>query len=103
MQRETRFPADGVTEPWMPDPGSIAETNAGWLMRQAGVSDFDALHDWSVKNREAYWTAAIERLDIRWRRRWSRLLDLSEGLESPRWLKDAQLNIVESCLAASPG
>ena len=66
-------------------------------------SDFDALHDWSVKNREAYWAAAIERLDIRWRQRWSCLLDLSKGLESPRWLTGAQLNIVESCLAASPG
>jgi acetyl-CoA synthetase len=103
MKQEIGFTADGVLDPWTPEPASIAETNAGWLMRRAGVSDFDALHDWSVKNREAYWAAAIERLDIRWRRRWSCLLDLSKGLESPRWLTDAQLNIVESCLAASPG
>src|SRR5580658_8521245 len=97
MHHEIASSPEGLPESWIPDPDSIARSNVGWLMRHAGVADYPALHAWSIKNREAYWQAAIERLGIRLQRPWSRLLDLSKGVENPRWLVDARLNIVESC------
>jgi acetyl-CoA synthetase len=102
MHHEIASSPEGLPESWIPDPDSIARSNVGWLMRHAGVADYPALHAWSIKNREAYWQAAIERLGIRLQRPWSRLLDLSKGVENPRWLVDARLNIVESCFTAPP-
>ena len=85
---------------WVPSPDFIRTTNIAWLMQRAGVDSYEALHAWSAQNREAFWTLAIERLGLRFRRPFSRMLDLSQGVEEPRWLVDAQLNIVESCFAA---
>ena len=85
---------------WTPTPDDIAGTNVAWLMRHAGVDSYEALHAWSAQNRESYWAAAIERLGIRCRIPSRRVLDLSEGIESPRWLPGARLNIVESCFSA---
>src|SRR5580693_9101977 len=85
---------------WTPTPEFIATTNIAWLMQHAGVNSYEELHAWSVRYREAYWAAAIERLCIRFRHPFSRVVDLSQGVESPRWLPDARLNIVDSCFAA---
>ncbi len=83
---------------WTPTPKFAASTNAAWLMRQTGAVTYEALHRWSVEHREAYWAQAIRRLDIRFQRPFSRVLDVAAG----RWLPDAGLNIVESCFSAPP-
>ena len=99
-------PAVPKPEAWIPSPEFIATTNITWLTRRVFGSDpsgFDSyaqLHAWSVRNREAFWALAIERLGIRFQRPFSRVADLSRGVESPTWLVDAQLNIVESCFSA---
>ncbi len=85
---------------WVPSPDFIRTTNIAWLMQRAGVDSYAALHAWSVRNREAFWALAIERLRLRFQRPFSRVMDLSRGVETPRWLVDARLNIVESCFAA---
>jgi acetyl-CoA synthetase len=53
-----------------------------------------------VQNREAYWAAAIERLGIRFAQPYSRVADFTQGLDAPRWLVDARMNILESCFRA---
>ena len=85
---------------WTPTPEFIATTNLAWLMRRAGVDSYDELHAWSVRNRESYWAAAIERLGLRFCEPYERVADLSAGIESPRWLPGANMNIVESCFSA---
>ncbi len=101
----------GMTEPtpdsslfpaWVPSPEGVVGTNAAWLMRKVGVDSQAALHRWSVEHREVYWAHVIDRLDIRFQRPFSRVLDPSEGSGSPQWLPDAALNIAESCFAAPP-
>ena len=77
-------------------------TNIDWLMQRVGVDSYDALHAWSAAHRAEYWRLAIERLGIRFRRPYREMLDLSAGVESPRWLVDARFNIVESCFSAAP-
>jgi acetyl-CoA synthetase len=85
---------------WTPTPEFINTTNIAWLMRRAGVDSYEALHQWSVQNREAFWRLVIERLGIRFQQPFSRVMDLSAGVENPRWLVDARYNIVESCFVA---
>ena len=71
-----------------------------WLMRQVGVASYEELHRWSVQNREEFWRLAIKRLDIRFQQPFTRVIDLSSGVEAPRWLVGARFNIVESCFKA---
>ena len=85
---------------WVPSPGYISTSNIAWLMQRVGLDSYEALHSWSVQNRERFWALAIERLGIRLQKPFSRVLDLSHGVEEPRWLVDARLNIVESCFTA---
>jgi len=87
---------------WVPSQDFIKTTNMAWLASQTGVNSYDELHQWSVKNRETFWQRVIERLGIRFQKTFSRILDLSKGAETPNWLVDAQLNIVESCFTAPP-
>src|ERR1700679_907874 len=85
---------------WEPTADFIRTTNLAWLMQSAGVDSYAALHQWSVQKREDFWTTVIERLNLRLQKPFSRVLDLSAGVENPRWLVDARLNIVESCFTA---
>lgn len=94
--------AAGLAPAWTPTADSIAETNLAWLMERAGVADYPALHTWSVRHRDAYWTLALERLGIRFDVPPERVADLSTGVEAPRWLPGARLNIAESCFLADP-
>lgn len=74
--------------------------NLTWLMGRAGVTSYDALHAWSVRERAAYWQAVVERLGIIFRQPWEQVLDLTQGIERPSWFRGARLNIVESCFQA---
>lgn len=89
--------SDGV---WTPTPQSLLETNLAWLMQHAEVDSYDQLYAWSVQYPERYWAAVVERLGIRFEHPYQRVLDLSDGLESPDWFPGAKMNIVESCFSA---
>jgi acetyl-CoA synthetase len=92
----------GPPPAWSPTAADVEGANVTAIMRQLKLRSYAELHAWSVRNREAFWELAIERLGVRFRRKYSRVMDLSEGVESPRWLVDAKLNIAESCFTAPP-
>jgi len=61
---------------------------------------FDNYHDfwqWSVLNKEQFWEETVKNLGIKLHQPFSTILDTSKGVEQPQWLKDATLNIVDSC------
>jgi len=96
-------PTESLTPPtpdWVPTPESIAQSNVSWLMQRVGVTTYEELHAWSVREREDYWRLAIDKLGIPFIQPPARVLDLSAGVEAPRWLPGARMNIVESCFAA---
>src|SRR5579859_1274021 len=95
-KKSTAMPA------WVPSPDFIDGTNMAWLMGQTGVKSYDELHRWSIRHREEFWKMVIDRLGIQLRRPFCRVMDLSDGVEAPRWLAGAQMNIVESCFNAPP-
>lgn len=90
----------GPPPAWSPTAADLEGANVTTVMRQLKLRSYEEFHAWSVRNREAFWALAVDRLGIRMRRKYSRMMDLSEGVESPRWLVDAKLNIVESCFTA---
>ncbi|QYO68877.1 AMP-binding protein [Leptolyngbya sp. 7M] len=91
----------GPPPAWFPTREQIEVTHIAELVRQLNLRSYPELHAWSVQNRAAFWSLMIERLGIRFRQPYTELVDLSHGIESPDWLVDAQLNIVESCFQAT--
>ena len=91
----------GVAAPaWFPSEDEIEKTNIAAVMRELNLDSYEGLHSWSVQHREDFWRLMIERLGIQFRRKFSEVVDLSQGDEFPKWLVDARLNIVESCFNA---
>ncbi|QDT92087.1 AMP-binding protein [Gimesia algae] len=62
------------------------------------LDGFDAVYDWSISNREEFTTKLIDSLRIQFQKRPQKIMDLNAGVEQVDWLRDATLNIVESCL-----
>lgn len=85
----------GPPPAWFPTQSS--DSNLAGFMEMVGVDDYSALHAWSVEHRSEFWRAVIDRLGISFRTPPSNLVDLSNGVEQPRWLPEATMNIVDSC------
>ncbi|MEM9265570.1 MAG: AMP-binding protein [Cyanobacteria bacterium P01_F01_bin.13] len=85
---------------WHPTPAHIQRANITALQQQRGLNTYAELHQWSVEHRDQFWQCMIQRLGIRFRQPYTRVLDLSDGVEQPHWLMDARFNIVESCFLA---
>ena len=91
---------DGPPPVWHPPPNT--PTNLDRFMKSLGVEDYAQLHRWSVADRAAFWGKVTDDLGVVFSRPPTRILDLSRGVQDPRWLVDAEFNIVDSCFTA-PG
>ena len=87
---------------WFPTDEEIRATNVGRMMAECGFNSVAELQDWSARERSEFWAHMIDRLDIRLKVPYECVLDLAEGVERPRWLLGARLNIVDSCFGAPP-
>ncbi len=87
---------------WVPSSESIRKSNLYALMQEQRAATYAEIHNWSVRNPEAFWERTIRKLNIKLRKPYTRLLDLSHGVAHPEWLKGAELNITESCFTGSP-
>jgi acetyl-CoA synthetase len=94
--------ARGPRPAWTPTEAEAAGTKIAALMRAQGFARYEDLHAWSIREREAFWGAAIAALDVAYRKPPARVLDASGGPEHPRWLPGALYNVVESCFRADP-
>ena len=92
----------GLPPVWIPSEEQIKATNIAALMNELNIASYSELHTWSVQNRAKFWDVMIQRLDICFRKKYTQIVDLSQGIESPQWLVGASLNIVESCFQAPP-
>ncbi len=93
-------PRQGPPPAWIPTDQEISSSNIAIFCRKVGLRSVHDLHQWSADNREKFWEHIIETLRIRFKNRPSAVVDLSGGVESPRWLPGARLNIAESCFLA---
>ncbi len=59
MAMKTTANLQELSPVWTPSTEFIATTNIAWLMRHVGADSYEALHAWSVQNREAYWAVAF--------------------------------------------
>lgn len=92
--------AQGPPPAWFPSKDQIQSTNLAHAMRALNLNSYEDLYAWSVQHRPDFWEFMIQRLGIRFKREFSSVVDLSNGVTLPHWLVDAQLNIAESCFNA---
>ena len=90
----------GFPPVWIPSQEQIQATNIAALMDELNLASYSELHTWSVKNRAEFWEIIIRRLNIRFQEKYTQIVDLDRGRESPQWLVNARMNIVESCFQA---
>ncbi len=101
---------------WTPTPDVIERAQLTKFMRQVGVSTWHELYEFSIRDVEKFTEEVIKFLDIKFDPPYEKLLDISEGIEFPKWfaaradpdpssliphpssLSSAGLNITEMCL-----
>ena len=95
---------------WTPTPEVIERARLTQFMYQVGVSTWDELYQFSIRDVERFTEEVLKFLDIKFDPPYSKILDTSNGLEFPTWLslsepgavatgfRSAGLNITEMCL-----
>jgi len=87
---------------WHPTKAVIENSNIYKMMHKYHFKDYKSFWQWSVSKRNDFWNETVQNLDIKYAKKYSNILDVSDGLETPHWLKGAQLNIVDSCFKNDP-
>ncbi|MBI4894909.1 MAG: AMP-binding protein [Candidatus Aenigmarchaeota archaeon] len=83
---------------WIPTKEQIENSNIGKLMKSLNYTDYKKFHKWASDNREEFWKTMIEKLGIVFSHSYSKIMDGT--VQEPLWLKDAKMNIVDSCFKA---
>ena len=82
---------------WKPSKISIEQSNIFKMMQEHGFENYDDFWKWSVTNKETFWEETIHNLGIEFAQNYASIVDISEGVENAKWLKNAKLNIVDAC------
>jgi acetoacetyl-CoA synthetase len=89
---------------WTPAKDRIAATRMDAFRRFVNqrhslqLSDYPALHAWSVSQREAFWQAIVEFFEVRFSQQPQRVLDEGPAMPSAHWFPGASLNFAEHLL-----
>ncbi len=86
---------------WQPTLEFIKNTNLYRQMQKNGFENYKDFYKWSISNRNEFWDITVKALDIQLIKPYSTILDDTD-VEHPVWLKDARMNIVDSCFKATP-
>ena len=70
---------------WTPTPETIERAQLTKFMRQVGVSTWDELYEFSIRDVERFTEEVLKFLDIRFDPPYEKLLDTSNGVEFPVW------------------
>jgi acetyl-CoA synthetase len=95
MSEEFTFGGEIV---WRPGPEEIERAHLTAFMRLHGIADFAELMRRSTEDVAWFTDALLKYLDIQFYQPYSQVVDLSEGIQFPRWCVDGKMNIVHNCL-----
>ena len=83
---------------WFPPDGLVQKSNLKKFMEAHGISRFEELHRRSIENVEWFWDAISKFLQIHWLSPYRQVLDLSRGIQWPKWFVGGKINVAENCL-----
>lgn len=83
---------------WRPSPAQIEHANLTTFMRAYGINDFDELMQRSTHDVEWFTDAVLKTLGIQFYTPYSKAVDLSEGIQFPKWCVGGKMNIIHNCV-----
>ncbi len=83
---------------WRPSPEQIASSRLSEFIRRHGLRDLAHLLRRSTDEPEWFWRAVLDDLGIEFYEPFTRVLDVTPGIERPRWCVGGRMNIVHNCL-----
>lgn len=84
---------------WNPTAENVENANVTRLARSHGMSSLPELRERAVADIGWYWDAVIQDLGIPTRTPYSKVVDLSAGIEHPNWFVDGTFNLVDACVS----
>ncbi|WP_147200891.1 acetoacetate--CoA ligase [Pseudonocardia asaccharolytica] len=93
---------------WTPDPDQVEQTAIAeftrWVREHRSIDapDYAALHAWSVRDIEGFWSAAAEFLGVRFHEAPTATLG-APSMPGAEWFPGATLNYAEHALTPGPG
>ncbi len=88
----------GQTIVWQPNAEWMRHSNLQRFMERHQISNYDELYQRSIQDIEWFWEAVLEDLGIEFYHPYHQIVDVSKGIQFPRWCVGAKLNIVHNCL-----
>ena len=95
------FEGESIRPMWFPDARSD-DSNIAQFAISSEFANYEELHKWSITERDEFWEESVGLLDVQFRQPPTAIVDLSSGVETPKWLPGASLNIVDTCFTAPP-
>ncbi len=91
---------------WFPSTDYIRGSHVANVMRMMGIQldindpdvAYQEFYRRSVAEPEAFWRATLEEIGIEWLRPFTRLADLSNGIQRPQWFPGGGLNLVHNAV-----
>ncbi|PZR97656.1 MAG: AMP-dependent synthetase [Candidatus Chloroheliales bacterium] len=100
------FAHDSAAAVWRPSDEYIERSRLRRFMQQQGVSDYGELMSRSASDVAWFWDAVVKDLDIQFYTPYSQVVDISKGIQWPRWFVGGRYNYVHDALdkraAATP-
>ena len=97
MAAEEQFPF-GQPIVWEPSDEYLRRSRLKRFMDRHGLSTFEELMARSTTDIGWFWEATFEDLGIEFYEPYTQVVDLSRGIQWPKWCVGAKLNIVHNCL-----
>jgi acetyl-CoA synthetase len=87
---------------WQPDSTTRERAQLTRFLRQCNSDSFHDLYQRSISDFPWFTEEVLRFLDIQFMKPFVRVVDLSRGIEWPRWCVGAELNISATCLQHDP-
>ena len=83
---------------WRPTREYAERTRIARFMRSLGVSSLEELQRRSIAEPDWYWDAVVRVLGLRFTRPYTRVRDVSRGVQWPRWFEGGLMNFADNCV-----
>ncbi len=97
MASQGPFPFDQEIV-WQPSEAYVQQSRLRRFLERHGLATLDELHERSTTDIAWFWEAVFDDLGLEFYEPYTQVVDLSRGIEWPRWCVGARLNIVHNCL-----
>ncbi|MEE8568530.1 MAG: acetyl-coenzyme A synthetase N-terminal domain-containing protein, partial [Anaerolineales bacterium] len=97
MKSQTQFPFNQPIV-WEPSEEYVQRSRLKRFMDRHHLTSFEELMERSTTDIAWFWEAVFEDLGIEFYEPYTQVVDLSEGIQWPKWCIGAKLNIVHNCL-----